>query len=147
MTHVRPVLAIAVCGLLGGCFGPLEVSKVTSGSSEFDRLPEVMRAFPIWQPVDTPLYDFETRDGARRPSGGLRYTSTLPADAILEHFVAHAATIDCQLIHSRQHETRFVCSNDPAQALELHIAPAPDGTSKVGIAFLQTTPEFEHVSF
>ncbi|WP_269584098.1 hypothetical protein [Roseibium sp. Sym1] len=144
---VRPVLIIAASLLLAGCGGPLEVSDVTAESDAIRYFPAVMRDFPVWQPVDTPRYDFEVRDGARKPSGGLRYRSGLPAKEIADLFLAHAASIDCEVTYSDQTQSLADCGGTSARGLELHVNAATEEGRDIVVLFLATTPEFEKVSF
>lgn len=144
---VRPVLILAGSLLLAGCGGPLEVSDVTPESDAFQRFPAVMRDFPVWQPVDTPRYDFEVRDGARKPSGGLRYRSGLSAQEIADRFQAHGAAIDCEVTYSDQTQSLADCGGSSARGLELHVNAATEDGRDIVVLFLATTPDFEEVSF
>jgi|GEM_PF-3226747 len=145
--NIRHILRVSVCLLLAGCDGQLEVSGIKPGSEEFGRFPEVMRQFPVWQPIDTPEYDFEVRDGARKPSGGIRYTTGLKPEEIIQLFQSSAESLNCQLNQSEDHQVQYMCDNDPARGLELYIRSVSASDTEVNILFLETTPEFEKVSF
>jgi len=144
---VRPILIVAGFLLLAGCGGPLEVSGVSADTDTFAQFPAVIREFPVWQPIDTPQYDFEVRDGARRPSGGLRYVSELTEPEIANLFSAHVATIDCKMTRSDQTQLLAECGGSPGRGLELHFNTATPEGQDIVVLFLATTPEFEEVSF
>jgi hypothetical protein len=129
------------------CTSRLEVSGVTTDSKEFKSLPSIMRDFPIWEPIDKARYDFEVRDGARAPSGGLTYKTGLSEDGITERFQQHAQSLGCQLSSSKKQQLHFTCQNKPSQRLELYLKSSSSLMLQVNVLFLQTTPEFEKVSF
>lgn len=144
---VRSVLILFAALLLAGCGGPLEVTGITQDDAEFERFPQVMRAFPVWQATTPPVYDFETRDGARKPSGGLRYTSSLSAAELADRFAAHAATIGCDVTLAEPARLLADCGGSSARGLELHLDGTAGSARQVVVLFLGTTPDFETVSF
>ncbi len=144
---MRVLIQAAALLALSACSGPLEVSSVTRESKEFERFPQIMQQFPVWQPIDVARYDFEVRDGARRPSGGLRYLSGQTDRDIAARFREQAKSLGCEVTEEAARRVQTICNGDPARGLGLYLEPADGDGSSVIILFIQTTPEFENVSF
>lgn len=143
---LRHISVVFLAALIFGCNPKTEVSKIKADSKEFERLPKIMRDFPAWRPVTEVVYDFETRDGARRPSGTMRYETKLSEEDIVNLFSAEAKLLGCLQHRSREHLIEFSCTQDRAGRLELHLQPA-ETSAGVIVLFIQTTPEFETTSF
>ena len=143
---LRQISVVLLTALMFGCNPKTEVSKITSDSKEFERLPLIMRDFPAWRPVTEVVYDFETRDGARRPSGTMRYETQLSEEDLVNRFSAEAKLLGCSQVRASEHLVEFSCTQDQAGRLELHLQPA-ETSAGVIVLFIQTTPEFETTSF
>lgn len=143
--RTSPFLIVSLL-LLAACKPQNEVSKVTIKSGEFAKFPKIMQEFPVWRPISTPLYDFETRDGARRPAGTMQYDTGLSAADIFSRFRDQAEELGCNSETSLSNGVGFTCANDPNRSLELHLEQNGDKTHVV-VLFLQTTPEFESTTF
>ncbi|EFO28896.1 putative lipoprotein [Roseibium sp. TrichSKD4] len=143
---LRDFLAFSVLVLFTACEQQTEISNISATTETFKKLPSIMREFPTWRSTSVPVYDFEMRDGARRPSGTVRYFTDLSATDVSTRFYSQAEPLGCALDIQTEKSAEFICADDPARRLELHLENE-NGATGVIVLFVQTTPEFETVSF